>query len=423
MLTSMSIAEIVAMMPDLVAKSYESELVTDLIKAEPEIMKVAAQKALIAQEHVAMEAQTASAKKKAHVGARYIDCGGTLLEPLVEQKEIKIVDARYLITLAQAGGVAPLWRDVPDCARIKPSNLWRLRSWNAAFSLPVLVISSPRHGQHPDRYGKMLRRILPILLAFQKKATLFGKHAAVGVLWEFMSVPQGVDRNETRCVVNEWYAHPFTPVLLLDPTRPTATFDAGTHAPRLETRSASCGWCAAERRIASLCKEDRLLWSASSEELDELNDDNDNSKVTFDHCCILLRDGPNKRVEEGPSPRDPIASPERLKRELAEGFASGALIFDSRSDVEVASDFYARGFTKAFEMFSQAGGRAILYNGLGWGSKEAPILAEALEYLHEHCASTDKPPVVNFEENRFGTEDKKMLSLATHDESKLSVLV
>ena len=57
-------------------------------------------------------------------------------------EKMKLVDVRYLITLAQAGGVVPSWDDVPDCACIGSSNLWRLRSWDTDSSLPVLVISS-----------------------------------------------------------------------------------------------------------------------------------------------------------------------------------------------------------------------------------------------------------------------------------------
>jgi hypothetical protein len=79
-----------------------------------------------------------------------------------------------------------------------------MTSVSPSFSLSVCVcvraclqtFPGPRHGQHPDEFGETLRLILPILIACKKKAMLYAKHATVGVLWDFMSVPSGVDRGE-----------------------------------------------------------------------------------------------------------------------------------------------------------------------------------------------------------------------------------
>jgi hypothetical protein len=220
-------------------------------------------------------------------------------------------------------------------------------------------------------------------------------------------------------------------VLLLDHQLSTATGNASSKGhPKISSAQdalpVSCGWCLVERRLAGLCKEGRILWSASSEDLRDLREV---SKPGFDYCCVSLRHGPSERltarsIKSGWSEEvDPIVSPERLGRELAEGVASGALVFGKASDVGVASRFYASGFVKAFEMFTRAGGRAVLYSGLGWGSKEVPLLTEALEYLHEHCCATDDPPALNFEDNYFNAQEKRLLSAAVQDESRIWVLV
>ena len=54
---------------------------------------------------------------------------------------VDLVDARYLISLSEHSGVVPRWQDVPDCARINRSNIWRLWGWERMFSLGILVLS------------------------------------------------------------------------------------------------------------------------------------------------------------------------------------------------------------------------------------------------------------------------------------------
>jgi hypothetical protein len=141
LLDTMSVPEIRAIVSDLIAEGVKNEVVSELIRSEPGIMEAAAKKAAIAQERVVGAAEHASTETKAKVGANYTSCGGSLLEPLVKQSEMKLVDVNYLIALAEAGGAVPPYSNVPDCARITANSLWRLRSWNVAYSLPVLIIS------------------------------------------------------------------------------------------------------------------------------------------------------------------------------------------------------------------------------------------------------------------------------------------
>ena len=102
--------------------------------------QVAAATALAAQEQVAAAAEAASAEEKAKVGADWISyCGGPSLERMLG--DMTLVDVQYFIALTEAGGVVPRYQELPAAARIGPHNAWRLRCWNYAYQLPVLVLS------------------------------------------------------------------------------------------------------------------------------------------------------------------------------------------------------------------------------------------------------------------------------------------
>jgi hypothetical protein len=99
------------------------------------------------------------------------------LLPLL-QSEADLVDAQYLIGLAEAGAVLPDWQTFPSNARISAGNMWRLGSWTKAC-LPVVVVSAPwLDVAHPDPKGDILGCILPILrvlVAEAKKGHECGK--------------------------------------------------------------------------------------------------------------------------------------------------------------------------------------------------------------------------------------------------------
>ena len=83
--------------------------------------------------------------------------GGAAVEALLD--DIDLVDARWLIELADEGGVAPRWQQVPHAARIGPDCIWRLRSaWEERNCLPVVVVSYPwLDSFHPDKHGLQVR--------------------------------------------------------------------------------------------------------------------------------------------------------------------------------------------------------------------------------------------------------------------------
>ena len=58
--------------------------------------------------------------------------------------EQDLLDARWLVDLAEMGGIVPRWQEVPAAARIDRSSVWRLRfAWHEYDCLAVLVLSYP----------------------------------------------------------------------------------------------------------------------------------------------------------------------------------------------------------------------------------------------------------------------------------------
>ena len=195
----------------------------------------------------------------------------------------------------------------------------------------------------------------------------------------------------------QWYAHPFTPVLLV--TTPLPTGAEYTNKREYGAR----GWCYFEKRISSLVKDDNILWDLSKHE--------EGATISFNDCKNKLKAG-----------RAPFVSPEVVARELSEGVTSGALGFTAGADQDVVSKLYEKGFVKAFETACDMGAGMIFYQFLGWGSEEAPVLAEAIKYAHEHCKAADKVPELSFKGNKFTYEDMQMLKAAAGDESRVLVV-
>ena len=332
--------------------------------------------------------------------AHYIRFGGAQVEALL--CDYDLVDARYLVALGEANGVVPPWRDVPDCARINQQTAWRLRAWNQPFSLPVLVLSypwldkvrsicaylpasesatadslplllfrctprSPSLKEHPDKAGETLRRILPILRAMVAEAQRHATYATVGVMWDFMSCPQGERTPEEqkrfeRCLkrINHWYALPFTIVLAV-----TTELPCGVEHMNKNPYSAR-GWCFFEKHMASLVKDDGCFWDLALH--------HEGEQIDFDRCQMTLKFS-----------RLPPTSPPTVEKQLREGVASGSLVFTNDSDLDRVVERYAQGFVEAFDALED-GNKIIHYQKLGWGDDEVETLLATLAYMGSHCA-------------------------------------
>ena len=83
---------------------------------------------------------------------------------------------------------------MPPAAFITTQNVWRLKLWNKArpkYALGVLVLSYPwLDWFHPDRLGAQLRRLLPFLKAMLAEAKRDSPHCTVGVMIDFLCLPQ-----------------------------------------------------------------------------------------------------------------------------------------------------------------------------------------------------------------------------------------
>ena len=142
--------------------------------------QAAAAAAEVAQRVLWEEAEGAPEKMKLKVGQYWgSHCGGPAIEKLFD-KGAELVDAQYLIALAEAGGVLPRWQALPEVAKVGTDHMWRLRCWNDPYRLPVLVLSCPwLDGYHPDRLGEQLKRLAPIMRAMVEETKKYSPYGTV----------------------------------------------------------------------------------------------------------------------------------------------------------------------------------------------------------------------------------------------------
>jgi len=375
--------------------------------------QAAAATAAAAQRRVHAAAEAAPAEVKDKVGSVWASdiggCGGPAFEELL--KSCILIDAQFLIALAEAGGVVPRWQDLPHEAAIGPNEAWRLRCWDRMFKLPVLVLSYPwLDAIHPDREGEQLRRLLPIFKAMVAEAKKYGEHATVGVLQDYVCLPQRPYRSaeeEARFKLglrsmNAWYTHPHTIVLLVTTPLPT-----GAEYTNRDRPYHSRGWCFVEQRLSGLVKYDDCMWDLSA---------HDGSEMDFE--------GLQRKLKAG---RLPPLSPDHVARELREGVESGAVAFTSASDVDVVIELYTKGFVAAIDDHAYNSGSdrsatgSLFYTNLGWGDEEAPAIAEALAYAAAHCTPSSMRTFY-FHGNQFSVEAQQTFEAACAGSELFEVL-
>jgi len=336
------------------------------------------------------------------VGRLWSDCGGDAIEEMVTH--VDLVDARFLLLLQKHGGVVPRWQHVPPSAKINSANLWRLFGWERNFSLPVLVLSYPwLDPEHPDRQGEQLGRIVPILERMLPSCG--GDEFTVGVLWDYMSLPQPV-RTPAEAerfasglqALTEWYAHPYTHTLLLTTPLPTGALYKSLRP--YEQR----GWCEAERRTCGISKCTHCLWDLRGYEPDAL--EALEGMKAFDALRAQLRSG-----------RSPPLAPDRFAALVRRQLEAGDLAFTAASDVDVVLEMYRAGFVRVFETYRRFDPQGFFaaWAGLAWGEAEAKHVAHALSYAAERCSKTRTAQgglSLRFEGNQFGKEGERAIQRA-----------
>ena len=194
--------------------------------------------------------------------------GGAELEPHLAHTTV--IDAKWLLELAERNGVVPPWQLVPPEAKV---SLQQLRQSTMNGLLPIAVLSYGWAAKaHPDEAGVQLQRLVPVLRTMVKSCKKGidpdepedGRPCVWGVVWDFLALPQrgyttGYDADlDDRTpyersrfdrgikAINRWYAAPHVTTLVLDLPMP----DGAQNAAPIDKR----GWCVFERRLSSITK-------------------------------------------------------------------------------------------------------------------------------------------------------------------------
>ena len=366
------------------AEQRAAEL-AELRRLTPE-QEAAAAKAAQRIEEVAAAAEAAPEEERAaarflhgqEFWARY---GGAAIEPLLEHTPL--IDLEYLVALAEGGGVMPCGRqNVPPAAFITTQNLWRLKLWGKAknkASLGVLVLSYPwLDWFHPDRLGAQLRRLLPFLKAMLAEAKRDSPHCTVGVMIDFLCLPQkpfateedGARFGVSLKAINAWYFHQCTYTLLVTNPPPEGADYSNTRLHR------DRGWCFFEQAASMVVKDDNCLLDFGAYK----------GATEFGGWG---NDGPGTCLGQMKAGRKPPIAPDAFGERMRARVASGELTFTANADMGFVIGQYEEGFVAAINRVAaepEDTRSELFFGNLGWGDAEAAELRLALQYAAAKCA-------------------------------------
>ena len=357
----------------------EAAELAELRRLTPE-QEAAAAKAAQRIEEVAAAAEAAPEEERAAAewggGRKLWDMyGGGAIEPLLEHTPL--IDLEYLVALADGSGVMPCGRqNVPPAAFITKRNLWRLKLWSKAHgagfkpSLGVLVLSYPwLDWFHPDRLGAQLRRLLPFLKAMLASAKEDSPHCTVGVMIDFLCLPQkpfateedGARFGVSLKAINAWYFHQYTYTLLVTNPPPEGADYSNTRLHR------DRGWCFFEQAASMVVKTSSCLLDFGAYK----------GATEFFTCLGQMKAG-----------RKPPIAPDAFGERMRARVASGELTFTANADMGFVIGQYEAGFVAAINRVAAEpeGTRSLIFTELGWGDAEAAELRLALQYAAAKCA-------------------------------------
>lgn len=343
------------------------------------------------QQAVADAAESASDETKKMVSRSWGGNGGPAMEALLQNTSL--IDVNYYVALIQANGTLPRWQDIPECAKIGPSNVWRLRSWDHCLSLPVICLTYCwLSSEHPDPVGEQMKAVFPIfkaMLDYTRKE--HGEHATIGILQDYASYPQVPRTDEEserffrglKTELNLWYTHPFTHVLMIN--TPASERPEHTNRRPYEQR----GWCYVEKHLSAIVKDKHCLWDFSKY---QGCSHSDAVSAVFDM---------RQQMEAN---RPPMVSPDRVAEEMRANVESGGLAFTSNADMDFVIHLYERGFRRAFDTYVTTSGRHFIEQKLlGWGDREARLIAEALRYVQAKC-TPEETLMIDLRGNNWGPD-------------------
>ena len=308
---------------------------------------------------------------------------GGAIEPLLAHTPL--IDLEYLVALAEGGGVMPCGRqNVPPAAFITKRNLWRLKLWGTAklkASLGVLVLSYPwLDWFHPDRLGAQLRRLLPFLKAMLAEAKRDSPHCTVGVMIDFLCLPQkpfateedGARFGVSLKAINAWYFHQKTYTLLVTNPPPEGADYSNTRLHR------DRGWCFFEQAASMVVKESHCLLDFGAYEGATEFCGTEGDGTGPDTCLGQMRAG-----------RKPPIAPDAFGERMRARVGSGELTFTANADMGFVIGQYEEGFVAAINRVAaepNEDARGLGFIELGWGDAEAAELRLALQYAAAKCA-------------------------------------
>jgi len=271
---------------------------------------------------------------------------------------VRLLDARYLIKLAENSGKLRRRQDLPAEAFVTLQQLKRMGK-GPGLSLRVVVVSYPwLQPDHPDPRGETLRLLARVLKAYIAEAG-----GTCGVFLDFCSLmqkgPNGEERTPAQMKLfglalsnlSDWYSHRKTMVLKLT-KMPEGYPDGFTFVEGTTPNTADYygrGWCFKESSVANLVKD-------------------------YDNCLDLGKLGHDTKhwddiKKECMAGRAAPMTPEDFAAELElKSFTS------KKADLPTVGALYKAAYTKRF-----AAATGLFYSKLGWGDAEVISLSRVLE--------------------------------------------
>jgi len=288
--------------------------------------------------------------------------GGGDLELVLASNAIALIDARWIVKHAEAGGVLKHRQALPKEAFLSLTDLIEAGYPNGG--LPILVLSHPwltKH--HPDPDGDNLRQVARALKALLNDY----KVKRYGVFWDYLSLHQhpdptkGVMRTKAENALfkqglgclGTLYSHQRTTMLRL------TTFPR-TYKKKDQPEGANVsdyfdrGWCFSESAWSSLTK-----GCANSLDIGRMREGKE-----YDRPYALIAEC----ATGGSGRRPPLLAPSQFAAELeTKSFTNG------KQDRPLLIAQYEAVFNEQF-------GKAtwLKYRGLCWGDAEAAQLAEVI---------------------------------------------
>ena len=269
---------------------------------------------------------------------------------------ITLVDAAWLLKMAEGNKIIPRHQELPPEAHVK---LEEMELWGEPFTLGCLVLSYAwQYKGHPDPKGEVLKSIAFVLRAFVDRAKRYDKEVN-GTPFDF----------QTKGLLVRGMAANTNPY---------------------DTR----GWCVTEMRMSSMVKDQDALLDLSK--LSGLTE----SQKARPRLEQLVAHGRGNRIA-------PLA-PEAFEKLFRDGWEKGDLRFTSgKVDLDLVIGIYEKSFVSAMTT-----AKVLQYGSLSWGDSQAEELAAALRAAGDPVAGAPRLQLLTLSLQRNQIRDNGVIALA-----------